>query len=286
MEEAGLAVDPAGFVWFAHWTPGRARAPGASPPGSSWRRAAEGAVTVDDGEIHEHQWIRPADAIAPARRGRDRAHPADLDDVAACSPSTPIRRRRPAPRARAREPADLRHPHRAGRRRHRLDVAGRRRATTTATPSKPGPRQPPADARRRLAGRDLLTRTDAPVRCPDPAAGRVVSRVPAATATRFASPSTRPRFRRWLDSSDLSWARRLVVVVTGVALARGRVQRRRRLRPGADDHHRARSPTGATAAPTATAATDDHAEEDRHHPRACRACPTRRTSTARPRPAS
>ena len=30
--------------------------------------------------------------------------------------------------------------------------------------------------------------------------------------------SKRPRFRRWLDGSDLSWARRLVVVVTGVAL--------------------------------------------------------------------
>jgi YVTN family beta-propeller protein len=28
----------------------------------------------------------------------------------------------------------------------------------------------------------------------------------------------RPPFRRWLDSSDLSWARRLVVVLTGVAL--------------------------------------------------------------------
>ncbi len=30
--------------------------------------------------------------------------------------------------------------------------------------------------------------------------------------------SKRPRFRRWLNSSDLSWARHLVVVVTGVAL--------------------------------------------------------------------
>ncbi|HEX4530875.1 MAG TPA: hypothetical protein VIA11_15850, partial [Acidimicrobiia bacterium] len=28
----------------------------------------------------------------------------------------------------------------------------------------------------------------------------------------------RPPFRRWLDASDLSWARRLVVVLTGVAL--------------------------------------------------------------------
>ena len=35
-EEAGLVVDPEGLVWFAHWTPGAARRPDASPPGSSW----------------------------------------------------------------------------------------------------------------------------------------------------------------------------------------------------------------------------------------------------------
>ena len=63
MEEAGLAVDPAGLVWFAHWTPG----PLATRRFATWffmARAPEGAVTVDDGEIHEHQWIRPAEAIA------------------------------------------------------------------------------------------------------------------------------------------------------------------------------------------------------------------------------
>lgn len=63
MEEAGLAVDPVGLVWFAHWTPG----PLAARRFATWffmARAPEGAVTVDDGEIHEHQWIRPAEAIA------------------------------------------------------------------------------------------------------------------------------------------------------------------------------------------------------------------------------
>jgi 8-oxo-dGTP pyrophosphatase MutT (NUDIX family) len=63
MEEAALAVDPEGLVWFAHWTPG----PLATRRFATWffmARAPEGAVTVDDGEIHEHQWIRPADAIA------------------------------------------------------------------------------------------------------------------------------------------------------------------------------------------------------------------------------
>ena len=63
MEEAALAVDPEGLVWFAHWTPG----PLATRRFATWffmARAPEGAVTVDDGEIHEHQWIRPAEAIA------------------------------------------------------------------------------------------------------------------------------------------------------------------------------------------------------------------------------
>jgi 8-oxo-dGTP pyrophosphatase MutT (NUDIX family) len=63
MEEAGLAVDPAGLVWFAHWTPGAL----AARRFATWffmTRAPEGAVTVDDGEIHEHQWIGPADAMA------------------------------------------------------------------------------------------------------------------------------------------------------------------------------------------------------------------------------
>ncbi len=35
MEEAALAVDPDGLVWFAHWTPGP-WPPDASRPGSSW----------------------------------------------------------------------------------------------------------------------------------------------------------------------------------------------------------------------------------------------------------
>jgi 8-oxo-dGTP pyrophosphatase MutT (NUDIX family) len=63
MEEAGLAVDPAGLVWFAHWTPG----PLAARRFATWffmARAPEGAVTIDDGEIHEHQWIHPAEAMA------------------------------------------------------------------------------------------------------------------------------------------------------------------------------------------------------------------------------
>jgi 8-oxo-dGTP pyrophosphatase MutT (NUDIX family) len=63
MEEAGLAVDPEGFVWFAHWTP---PALAAGRRFATWffaARAPEGSVVVDDYEIREHQWIRPADAL-------------------------------------------------------------------------------------------------------------------------------------------------------------------------------------------------------------------------------
>ena len=79
-EEAGLVVDPSGLVWFAHWTPPTGT--GTQRRFATWffaARAPSGAVTVDDGEIRDHQWIRPADAFAPARRRRDPHHPAHLD---------------------------------------------------------------------------------------------------------------------------------------------------------------------------------------------------------------
>ncbi len=61
-EEAGLTVSPDGIVWFAHWTP---------PPGTPKRfatwffavRADEHAVTIDGGEIQNHQWLSPRAAI-------------------------------------------------------------------------------------------------------------------------------------------------------------------------------------------------------------------------------
>jgi 8-oxo-dGTP pyrophosphatase MutT (NUDIX family) len=63
LEEAGLAVDRDALVWFAHWTPAHA-----SPRRfSTWfflARAPEGTVVIDDGEIREHEWIRPAEAVA------------------------------------------------------------------------------------------------------------------------------------------------------------------------------------------------------------------------------
>lgn len=64
MEEAGLTVDPDGLVWFAHWTPPH----GAGTPRrfATWffaARAPSGIVVVDHGEIRDHLWIRPADAL-------------------------------------------------------------------------------------------------------------------------------------------------------------------------------------------------------------------------------
>lgn len=63
LEEAGLAVDRDALVWFAHWTPAHA-----SPRRfTTWfflAPAPEGTVVIDDGEIREHEWIRPADAVA------------------------------------------------------------------------------------------------------------------------------------------------------------------------------------------------------------------------------
>jgi 8-oxo-dGTP pyrophosphatase MutT (NUDIX family) len=67
-EEADLVIDPDSLVFFAHWL----------PPGYEMRRfatwfflapATEASVTVDGGEIHEHIWLRPTDALAQRDAG-------------------------------------------------------------------------------------------------------------------------------------------------------------------------------------------------------------------------
>ena len=65
-EESGLAVDLDSLVWFAHWTP---------PPIAPKRFATfffaapapAGIVQIDGGEIHDHAWMTPAEAM----RGRN-----------------------------------------------------------------------------------------------------------------------------------------------------------------------------------------------------------------------
>jgi 8-oxo-dGTP pyrophosphatase MutT (NUDIX family) len=64
-EEAGLVIDPAGLRRWSHWTP---------PPESPKRFSTaffvvalddgDARVVIDDGEIREHRWRRPADMLA------------------------------------------------------------------------------------------------------------------------------------------------------------------------------------------------------------------------------
>ncbi|MCE2460309.1 MAG: NUDIX hydrolase [Pseudomonadales bacterium] len=62
-EEAGVTLDSTEFIWFAHWTP-----PASTPVRfATWffaARASDEAIDIDGGEIEDHRWIRPADALA------------------------------------------------------------------------------------------------------------------------------------------------------------------------------------------------------------------------------
>lgn len=68
-EEAGIVIPKDDFIWFAHWT----------PPASTARRFAtwffvtatedEHEVSVDGGEIQDHQWINPERALAQHAAG-------------------------------------------------------------------------------------------------------------------------------------------------------------------------------------------------------------------------
>jgi 8-oxo-dGTP pyrophosphatase MutT (NUDIX family) len=63
LEEAGIAAREDAFVWFAHWTP----PPGTPKRFTTWFFAAAADshdVIIDGGEIQDHQWLRPADALA------------------------------------------------------------------------------------------------------------------------------------------------------------------------------------------------------------------------------
>ena len=67
-EEAGVDLDPDAFIWFAHWTP-----PPSTPKRfATWffaARAGDDAIQIDGGEIEDHRWIRPADALARHAQG-------------------------------------------------------------------------------------------------------------------------------------------------------------------------------------------------------------------------
>jgi|TARA_B110000459_G_scaffold191269_1_gene227211 8-oxo-dGTP pyrophosphatase MutT (NUDIX family) len=68
-EEAGISIPANKFIWFAHWT----------PPASTARRFAtwfflsstdgDHEITVDGGEIQNHQWISPLEALEQHAKG-------------------------------------------------------------------------------------------------------------------------------------------------------------------------------------------------------------------------
>ncbi len=70
MEEAGVVVDPQALIPYSRWCP---------PPEIPKRfltwlfiaaASAADEVTVDGSEITEHEWVRPAEAIAARDEGR------------------------------------------------------------------------------------------------------------------------------------------------------------------------------------------------------------------------
>lgn len=68
-EEAGVELNADNFVWFSHWTP----PPGPQKRFATWFFAAhvetDHVIRIDDGEIKEHAWLRPADALAKHSAG-------------------------------------------------------------------------------------------------------------------------------------------------------------------------------------------------------------------------
>ena len=61
-EEAGIESSPEDFVWFAHWTP-----PPITPKRfATWffaARADSHEVSIDGGEIQDHEWLSPTHAL-------------------------------------------------------------------------------------------------------------------------------------------------------------------------------------------------------------------------------
>jgi 8-oxo-dGTP pyrophosphatase MutT (NUDIX family) len=68
-EEAGISIPADKLIWFAHWT----------PPASTARRFAtwfflsstdgDHEITVDGGEIQNHQWISPLEGLEQHAKG-------------------------------------------------------------------------------------------------------------------------------------------------------------------------------------------------------------------------
>jgi len=92
-EEAGIDVSADKFVYFAHWSP----PPGPQKRFATWFFAAcadsDHSVSIDGGEIKDHAWLRPADALARHAAGElDLVPPTwiTLQHIARYSPSAAI----------------------------------------------------------------------------------------------------------------------------------------------------------------------------------------------------
>ena len=129
-EEAGLVVDPDSLVPLRPLDPAAGGAEALLDPVLR-RPGPEGRVTIDDGEIRDHMWVSPAEALRAPGRARDRARTTDVGDAAHAGRARDRRRRdrrRAGQRARA-----LHHQgrvHRRGRRgalARRCRLRGRRR---------------------------------------------------------------------------------------------------------------------------------------------------------------
>ncbi|MFT7599788.1 MAG: 8-oxo-dGTP pyrophosphatase MutT (NUDIX family) [Acidimicrobiales bacterium] len=77
MEEAGLDIDASALVTWSHWQPPAMKDMTAGSKGpirrfSTWFFAGDapaGDVAIDNGEIHEHAWLTPSDAMAKHQAG-------------------------------------------------------------------------------------------------------------------------------------------------------------------------------------------------------------------------
>ena len=137
-EESGLVVPVDDLVAVSHWTP-----PPVTPKRfSTWffvARAPEGAVTIDDGEIHEHMWVSPQGALDQRDAGViELAPPTWVTLHTLAAGRRHGRRDRPSRRRRA---TRVRDPHRTDGRRARGAVGRGPRATRSeADADAPGPR--------------------------------------------------------------------------------------------------------------------------------------------------
>ena len=96
MEEADLLVQPDDMVLFSHWTPPEAEAMSSNKRFSTWFfvcRAPvgeDGVVTIDMGEIHEDEWVRPAEMLARRDAGEIQLVPPTVVTLHDLAPHTHV----------------------------------------------------------------------------------------------------------------------------------------------------------------------------------------------------